>query len=174
MRTSLQFKHVSGEILVGTRGSDGDTVVSIGQAVHMFICGEDFCSDVDIELHGVIQYTHRDALSGYVAMATEMILEETLVKTIDTTGELAEYVHAVDVDGISVFVEHDVAEDLDEADAVLELVVSCDAGEPDLTGECVDDGAVGVGELGQEDCVLVLHRELLFRECMEYFRTRMC
>lgn len=140
----------------------------------MFVCGEDFCSDVDIEMHGVIQYTHRNALSGYVAMTTEMILEETLVETIDTTGELTEHVHVVDVDGVGVFAERDVAEDLDETNAVLELVVSCDGADPDLAGEGADDGAVGAGKVGQECCEFVLHRELLFRECMEYFRTRMC
>lgn len=118
----------------------------------MFVCGEDFCSDVDIEMHGIIQYTHRNALSGYVAMATEMILEETLVETIDATGELAEHVHVVDVDGVGVFAERDVTEDLDEADAVFELVVSCDGADPDLAGECIDDGAVGVGKVGQEGC----------------------
>lgn len=118
----------------------------------MFVCGEDFCSNVNIEMHGVIQYTHRNALSGYVAMTTEMILEETLVETIDTTGELAEHVHVVDVDGVGVFAERDVAEDLDETNAVLELVVSCDGADPDLAGEGADDGAVGAGKVRQEGC----------------------
>lgn len=154
--------------------SDSDTAVSIEQIIHMFVCGEDFCSDVNIELQGVIQYTHRNTLSGYVAMTTEMILKETLVETIDATGELAECVHVVDVDGIAVFAERDVAEDLDETNAVLELVVSCDGADPDLAGECVDDSAVGVGKVGQERCKFVLHKRTPFCECMECFRTRMC
>lgn len=152
MCTSLQFEHVGGEVFVGYRASDSDAAVSVEQAVHMFVCGEDFCSDVDIEMHGVIQYTHRNALSGHVAMAAEMILEEALVETIDATGELAEHVHVVDVDGIAVFAERDVAEDVDETNAVFELVVSCDGADPDFAGECVDYGAVGVGKVGQESC----------------------
>ena len=140
----------------------------------MFVCGEDFCSDMDIEMHGVVQYTHRNALSGYVAVTTEMILEETFVETIDTTGELAECMHVVDVDAIAVFAERDVAENLDETNAVFELVVSCDGADPDLAGECIDDGAIGVGKVGQECCEFVLHKRNPFCECMEYFRTRMC
>ena len=174
MHASLQFKHVSGEILVGHRASDSDAAVSVEQTIHMFVCGEDFCSDVNIEMHGVIQYTHRNALSGYVAMTTEMILEEALVETIDATGELVECVHVVDVNGVGVFAERDVAEDLDEADAVLELVVSRDGADPDLAGEGADDGAVGAGKVGQECCEFVLHKRSPFCECMERFRTRMC
>lgn len=174
MCTSLQFKHVGGEVFVGHRASDSDAAVSVEQAVHMFVCGEDFCSDVDIEMHGVIQYTHRNTLSGYVAMATEMILEEALVETIDTTGELVECVHVVNVDAIAVFAERDVAEDLDEADAVFELVVSCDGADPDLAGEGADDGAVVAGKVGQGCCEFVLHKRNPFCECIEYFRTRMC
>lgn len=173
MHTSLQFKHVGGEVFFGNCGSDSDAAVSIGQAVHMVVCGEDFCSEVNIKLHGVIQYIHRNVLSGYVAMTTEMIFEEALVETIDATGELVECVHVVNVDTMAVFAERDVAEDLDETDVVFKLVVSCDVGKPDLAGECVVDGAVGVGKVGQECCEFVLHKELLFRECMEYFRTRM-
>lgn len=174
MYTSLQFKHVGGEVFVGHRASDSDAAVSVEQAVHMFVCGEDFCSDVNIEKHGVIQYTHGNAMSGYVAMTTEMILEEALVETIDATGELAECVHVVDVDADVVFAERDVAEDLDEADAVLELVVSYDGANPDLAGEGSDDGAVGAGKVGQECCEFVLHKRSPFCECMERFRTRMC
>lgn len=129
---------------------------------------------MDIELHGEIQHTHRNAMSGYVAMTMEMILEETLVETIDATDKLAERVHVVDVDAVGIFAEYNVPEDVDKTDAVFELVVRCDAGNPDLTGERINDGAVGVGKVGQECCEFVLHRELLFRECMEYFRTRMC
>lgn len=161
MRTSLQFKHVGGEVFVGRRASDSDAAVSVEQAIHMFVCGEDFCSDVNIEMHGVIQYTHRNALSGYVAMATEMILEETLVETIDATGELVECMHVVDVNGVGVFAERDVAEDVDETNAVFELVVSCDGADPDFAGECADDGAVGVGKVRQECCEFIGHDRFL-------------
>lgn len=73
-----------------------------------------------------------------------------------------------------VFSEIDIAKEINEANAVFELVVRCDAGNDDCAVESTGNGTVGVGKVGQECCEFVLHKRSPFCECMEYFRTRMC
>ena len=73
-----------------------------------------------------------------------------------------------------VFSEIDIAKEIDEANAVFELVARCDAGDDECAAKRADNGTVGAGKVGQERCEFVLHKRSPFCECMEYFRTRMC
>ena len=103
-----------------------------------------------------------------------MIVDETRVETMYPTSEFTQHIHVIHMYAACVFSEIDIAKEINEANAVFELVVRCDGADPELAAKCADNGTVGVGKVGQECCEFVLHKRSPFCECMEYFRTRMC